>query len=141
MGGQGFYSFKSIFWHSQALAAALERAEAEAKQARERAADHERSSSRRAHELETQLEVVFLFSFAFVFSGCMAVLCFRALSPFPKKKLALTLVVQETRGALQRVSRELEAHKDDKARLSQALTALTEQQVCLSSLRQHTLVA
>jgi len=53
----------------------------------------------------------------------------------------LTWVVQETRGALQRVSRELEAHKDDKARLSQALTALTEEQVCLKSLRPHTLVA
>jgi hypothetical protein len=72
--------------HSQALAAALERAEAEAKQARERAADHERSSSRRARELETQLEVFFLFSFAFVFFGLHCRLVFSCFVPFSQEE-------------------------------------------------------
>jgi len=83
-----------------ALASALERATAEAKLARERAAAAELSSSRARRELETQLEVVF-FSVLFFgsFSGCIAALSFLFVFwPFQEETGSdIKWVAQETR--------------------------------------------
>ncbi len=89
----------------EALAAALERAEGEAKQARERAAAAELSSSRARRELETQLEVFFLFFICFLSFRVALQTCVFVLLSFPKKKLALTYGSHRRRAARSRACR------------------------------------